>query len=263
MLLKGKLKQKTGVFMFKPFKKPISSFLFSFAICLLSCFTAAVPLFVKDNNQTTAVEVPFTSAPYNDITTTVILGLKDAPVDFIIEISTTFGLKITCFPKLAIKNSNEQLPKGATEYEKVTFLGKSADRKILANTNLCVRLTNTLGGITCETPYGLPAPSGNKNLLALDETLHFYGSSVAEMLLSENEPDYEKMCFYAKLIGLITGKFLTAADTENYFLLNSLSDTDISYKDYYDNCATLKASVKDITATAVNGVWINNKYYIH
>ena len=263
MTLKGKLKQKTGVFMFKPFKKPISAFLFSFAICLLSCFIAAVPLFTKENNQTTAADVPFTSAPYNDISATVILSLNDAPVDFIIEISTAFGIKVTCFPKLAIKNSNEQLPKDVAEYEKAKFLGKSADRKILANTDLCVRITNTLGGITCETPYGLPAPSGNKNTLALDETLHFYGSSVAEMLLAENEPDYERMCFYAKLIALITGKFLTAADTKNYFLLNSLSDTDISYKDYYDNCTTLKAAVKDITATAVNGVWINNKYYIH
>ena len=71
-----------------------------------------------------------------DISTTVILSLNDAPVDFIIEISTAFGIKVTCFPKLAIKNSNEQLPKDVAEYEKAKFL--AYDKKVSV---ICVETT--------------------------------------------------------------------------------------------------------------------------
>lgn len=249
--------------MLKVASKPFWVFLLSFTVCLLVCFIAVAPMFISSAEQTVAADVPYTSAPYKNINTTVILCLKDTAVDFIIEISTVFGCRVTCFPKRAVKNSTQDLPKDINEYEKARFFGKSADRKILADTNTIVRMVNSLGGITCDTPYGLPAPSGNNNTIALNERLHFYGSTVAEMLLSEAEPNYEKLCFYAKLIGLITSKFLSEAKTENYILLNSLSDTDISYKDYYDNCAMLTAASSNITSLATSGVWINGKYYIH
>ena len=249
--------------MLKPTSKPFRVFLFSFFACLSICFIAVVPIFISQEKQTVVADTPYASAPYKNISTTLLLSIKDAPVDFVIEISTASGCRITCFPKAAVKNSTEHLHDNSNEYEKARFLGKTADRKISANTDTVIRLVNKLGGITCDTPYGLPAPSGNNNTIALDEKLHFYGSSVAEMLLCENEPNYEKMCFYAKLIGIITAKFLNQANTENYILLNSLSSTDISYKDYYDNCGALTAASCNITAESCMGVWINGKYYIH
>lgn len=249
--------------MLKPTLSPLKAFLFSFVICLIVCFIAVAPIFISSNDTVAPADTKYTSVPYNTVSTSIIISLKDAPVDFLVEIGTAFGCKVTCFTKALVKNSTEQLPPTATEYEKVHFWGKSAKRKILLDTNALARIINKLGGITCDTPYGLTSPAGGGTTIAMDETLHFYGSSVAEMLLSESQPNYEKMCFYANLIGLTVSAFLNAADMENYLLLNSITNTDISYKDYYDNCATLISASTPVTTTALKGVWINDKYYIY
>lgn len=249
--------------MFKPTLMTLKVFLFSFAICLMVCFIAVLPIFISSNDRVATVDTNYASAPYKAVSTSVIVSLKDAPVDFLLEIGTAFGCRVTCFAKMMVKNSTEELPPDATQYEKARFWGKSAKHKILADTDTVARVVNKLGGITCDTPYGLTSPAGGDNTIALDETLHFYGSSVAEMLLAEDTPSYEMMCFYAKLIGLITSSFLTAANTENYILLNSITETDISYKDYYDNYQAFVSTANPVTAYAPKGVWINNKYYIY
>lgn len=245
-------------------RKSFLYFLVSFFVCFATCSTTFIPLLIPQKQETKPADTNYPFATYQNLNVDIVLVLTDAPLDFYIELSTSASLcRVTAFPKRLVKKSTEFLKDSASPKEKAKFLDKNIDRSIVLSTEVLKNLTDFLGGIVCDTPYGLPSPAKEKTTIALNETLLMYGSSIVAIIKSVPFPDSERAKYSSKLISLIVQKFLKNADMEAYLLLENSSETDISYSDYYDNRSLLSVASKYTEYSSYDGLWIKENFYLH
>ncbi len=245
-------------------RKNFLYFVVSFFLCFATCSATFIPLIIPQKQETKPADTNYSYATYENLSVDIILVLTDAPLDFYIKLNTSASMcRVTAFAKKSVKNSTQFLSASASPKEKAKFFDKSIDRSIILNTEALTNLTDFLGGIVCDTPYGLPSPAKEKTAIALNETLLMYGSSAMAIIKSEPFPDSERAKYSAKIIALIVQKFLKAADMEAYLLLENSGETDISYSDYYDNRSLLSVAGKYIEHSSYGGLWIKENFYLH
>lgn len=242
--------------------KKIWYFFRSMAISLILFFAMTIPEFLPLPSDDIAADIPYTSAGYNLKKSSFLLLVADLPVDFAVNIDSSYGVNVFCFPKAAIKNSRPDYAESDPK-KRAALFGKNCKRMVELTVDNLKTLTDHVGGITANTPYGLPSPSGNGVTIALDEKLHFYGSSLVAILKKESNPDKKRMVYYGELVARITLGFLKRYDKENYLFLKSISKTDISYTDYYDYAPFFVTMGDNVTSDAPDGVWIAENYYLY
>ena len=240
-------------------------FIASFLVCalLFGCILSLshLPLHKK---TAIAADIPYAKAydtRHSDIR--ILLTVEHLPVFFLLTLMPNrTASALLCLPIRSIQNSTTRLITPLTKSGISKFLGLSGDAVITLTDSALQRLVDHAGGITVDTPYGLPAPSGNGSLLAADEPLHLYGQSVVALLSSEAHPDYDRLTYSAELIGRVAQNFLADFPPEKYYFLKNETKTDISYSNYYDHAALIEACATTMTFTAPTGVWLNEDYYL-
>lgn len=217
----------------------------SFTICFFIFFIIMIyPNFTSNSAKEAALknQPSVTYSPPDSVETiSVKISIDGCPVDFLLKIlPKNQKLNIECRPTFLI-NSKE---KKAIGYEKSEYT-KRISFSLLGFENM----VNFLGGIEIETPYGLPSPAQNNEILAKDEKLFVYGASLSALFCEADNPTTERMSYYCYAFGEVSLKFLNNGNTELYKFLKKNCETDISYTDYYDNYKSLKTAIKytDIT----------------
>lgn len=246
-------------------KKRLLPFIYSFLICAL-LFGGIIPLagLPFDEGESVAAELPYTAAydtRHSDIR--ILVTVDPLPVFFLVTLMPSrTAFDVLCLPICAMQNSTTALPTPLTKTGVADFLGQPIDHSISLGASAFGALVDRAGGITVDTPYGLPAPSGNGRLLAGDEPLHLYGRSVITLLAAEPNPDHDRLLYAAELLALVLKNYLSDFDKESYYFLKNEGTTDISYPQYYDHASLVEACTAHVTFTAPNGVWINDFYYL-
>lgn len=246
-------------------KRPLKGF-FVFAltvtVCSALCLVISSPLIFEHKEDIPADE-PYLSAEYYKGKISLLFILKDAPVNFNIEFSPSRETcKVTCFPKALVKKSTTELNSNADANDICEFLDLDIDRNILCELSALSEITDEAGGIIADTPYGLPSPSGNGNILAINERIRIYGNALRQIIATEATPSKDQMTYYSELIALLCQNFLKTADSQKYLFLKERTETDITYVDYYNNSDAIIKSVKNIKFSSLSGTWINEKYYL-
>ncbi|MBQ4131208.1 MAG: hypothetical protein IJD71_02585 [Clostridia bacterium] len=187
------------------------------------------------------------------ISASILIDIETCPTLFLAKL-TTKNQKITvfCKPKKCMSQTDDNLD----------CFNKSEYQRYIRLTALQLDdITNYLGGIELETPYGLPSPANTNTLIAKDERTLVYGASLSALICKEKEPSVTKMAYCCYVLSEICLKFLKNCDTDYYKFLKNNSETDISYADFYDNFKALRDTIKYTDYICVKGKWRNGVFY--
>lgn len=243
--------------------KKIKVFFSVIIICSALFSLTGISLIRIPESKSVAKE-QYSGIPYSSNSITLFLKTNELPVCFLIQLNPKLkSTNVTTLPSLSVKNSSIYLKDKKTKNDYSEFFNRSIDYILTADNKALTEIIDISNGITANTPYGLPSPSGNGKLIAENENLHIYGGTVINILDFEKQPKIEHLKYYSELIGLVLKNFLTEFTENKYILLKERSVIDMSFSEYYNNKAAVQACTETITASFVDGVWIDNYYYIY
>jgi hypothetical protein len=180
-------------------------------------------IFTPSESNYKAAQKAQSLVPYFNVNTKITYvktSIENCAVDFLITIShKRKNVSVNCIEEFSAPENS---------YKSITF-----------NLSGFENMVNSLGGIEIETPYGLPSPYKNKTIIAKDEKLLVYGSSLGE-ILTKKTITTEMAEYYCYILEELCIKFLNDCTPESYTLLNQNCETNISYTDFYDNYKSLK-----------------------
>ncbi len=252
--------------MSKNFFKNTKIFLCTILLCAILFSVAIIPtgIFSPALNSTITAEAPNYTVPYQRRGDIFLCVCVDTfPFFFAVTLKPNLSSsEVVCMPVSSVQNSTFKLKSPLTKQNISDFLGKSVDGMIRLSSNSFLNWVDRVGGVTADTPYGLPAPSGANQTLALNEKLHLYGKSIITLFSQTNHPDRERLLYAAELFAGLLKAEISDFTKEDYLFLKNNGETDISYSDFYDNTDILSACAKEVTHIAPEGVWMNDWYYL-
>lgn len=243
-------------------KKYFIPFFATVCLCSVLCLTVGLVFLKKPAREIPADEV-YRAVPDADSRFEILLEFSDLPLLFLLTFNPRVGsCAVVCLPTASVRNSTEFFDSEHSRLSANRFFSCEIDRTVKMELSALSALINRVGGVTADTPYGFPSPSGSGRLIAGEETLHLYGGALTALLCQETAPDKDRLAYYAELIALVCREYLTDFSEKDYLFLTENAVTDISYTDFYDHAADLTRCFQTLSFSAVNGVWINDFYYI-
>lgn len=243
--------------------KSVKPFFSAMIICSVIFSIFGVALIKIPESEPVAKE-QYSGIPYSSDYITLYLKTSELPVCFLVKLNPKLNCSyVTAFPSLSVKNSSIYLNSKKTKAEYSDFFGCSIDYILPIDNEALSKIIDMSGGIVTSTPFGLPSPSGNGKLIAANESLHIYGAALTSILSYEKQPDKEHLNYYGELIAISIKQFLTEFTEDKYFSLKEYSIINISFADYYNNKDAVEASVQNVSSSFIDGVWMNDYYYIY
>ena len=168
----------------------------------------------------------------------ITVTITDAPVYFLLY---TDENGYDCFCDCLIKSDNHT--DSNNEYSKKKDNGKflNITSETLAN------VINSIGGIDTEYSGFLDLPAGMRKYEIQKEAVHIYGSTFQKMLTESEKPNSETLKALSYGFADFIKKYILLFSDKDFLFLSENCETDISYVDYYDNIASFKKSVNEIT----------------
>lgn len=250
----------------KKFFKNANIFICTVLLCTLLFAISIIPTGILKTNSSSAIvaEAPNYTAPYQKRSNAFLcICIDNFPFFFAVTLKPNISsTEVVCIPVFSVQNSISPLKYPLTKQVVSEFLGKSVDGMIKLSPNAFLNWADRVGGVTANTPYGFPAPSGTNQTLTSNEQLHLYGKSIVTLFLQTKHPDRDRLLYYAELFAGLLKSEICNFTKEDYLFLKNNGETDISYSDFFDNTDILYACSKEFTHTAPEGVWINDWYYL-
>lgn len=237
---------------------------FSVIIICSALFSLTGITLIRIPKSKTVAKEQYSGIPYSSNSITLFLKATELPVCFLIELNPKLeSANVTALPSLSVKSSSVFLNDKETKNDYSGFFNCSVDYVLTIDNKALTEIINISNGITANTPFGLPSPSGNGKLIAENECLHIYGDTLINIMAFEKQPKSEHLKYYSELMGLVLKEFISEFTEDKYILLKEHSVIDISFPKYYNNKTSVQACAKNITASFVDGVWIDNYYYVY
>ncbi len=248
-------KQSAKIFFISLF---LSFFLFSF-----SYFPFIIQ---KQKSSETKVETqePYQAKTSYSFNSKILFRLEELNFYFILSLNSFKSeTSLFLFSGHSIKDSAQKFSNSSPSEDCYNFFGERITKTVSISNEALGLIIDRLGGIIIKPIYGIKSPSNPEiTISAGEDEEQVFGGAIIDILGMEKRPSYEQQLYCSNILLTVLKKGILNLDEDLFEDFINNCQTDISFSDFIDHKDSLKFCLDNFSATAAEGVWLNDEYFL-